>query len=724
MTSIIDSSRVFAAAEISSLYRDDDRSIAEKYGHLCAPYFKIEISDKDDNILFSADSLLERGGFDLNGLIINDVSFEEDIDGASCVSITVNDPNVELLDNHLFDIGNNIDVWFGYDGRASFYMGRGIIVESAPNLPATEMPTIRITAYDILYFLMEEGKGEIVPEGSAWWERTQIRRTGRLPLDEPANDSYEDTLSEEEVEERIADNYRTQAADPDSYLQQLQTGMEAEEEGIDRSTTVIHGVTIPGDDVPVAPSRIQTTTGWQQQRLGRRRRQAGKVWRNLTDAEIVAKIFLSYGITPYVEATDERVRRVSARNRPSTRDSFDSTLSVTQRYGERDSIDSSESRGLTEEQIRRLEMEAEPDESLEEARERIGDGINDWETTGTDFDGAIDDLLNSDSMRDLEGGNAYNAFYRPGVGSGHLANLRENEYGELVEDDAIVPDAVIMEVQTPPDDTPPQMPTRTGEGGDRTVTQKSGSTDWEFIKELADKHGFIVFVFFHIESRRWIGYWGPEKNVPQYRQYIFRYNDGDWSTLGNVRPNVSAKGQATEIDLIFTDPVSRRENRLRVAMDNVNSYTSEFRGDGGPNSIPDPLGDGPEVTLAVHGQRIHVNANHRFTSAEDARIWLMAYWVKHAEDFALIDGNTIVGIPELRAREHHQFLGIGRRYSGKYFVTQARHMMSPNTMYTTEFTARRSSTLQPGDDNTEALTVDQREIGTNTIDDSEQDIVL
>lgn len=715
---IIDNRRVFAAVEIGTLYRDDDRSVADKYGHFCSPYFKIEISDKDDNIIFSADSLLIEGGFDLNGLIINDVSFEEDIDGASCISITVNDPNVELLDNHLFDIGNNIDVWQGYDGRASFYMGRGIIVEPAPNLPATGMPTIRITAYDILYFLMEEGKGEIVPEGSAWWERTQIRRTGRLPLDEPANDSYEDNLTEEEVAEREAENYRTQAADPDSYLQQLQTGMEVEEDGIDRSTEVIHGVTIPGDDGPVAPSSVQTTTGWQQQNFSRRRRQAGKVWRNLTDAEIVAKIFLSYGITPYVEATDEHVRRVTARNRPTT-GSFDSTLFVNQVYGERDTAESVEAQGLNEDQIRRLEMEADDDESLEEARERLGDSIEDWRNEGNDFDAGVRDALNSDPDYDPTN---YDAFYRPSEVVGSV--FRENEYGELVAEDAVTPAAIVGVVPTPVDQTPPQMPTRTGDGGDRTVTQKSGSTDWEFIKELAEKHGFIVFVFFHIESRRWIGYWGPESNVPQFRQYIFRYNDGDWSTLGNVRPNVSAKGQATEIDLIFTDPVSRHENRLRVAMDNVNNYNSEFRGDSGPNSIPDPLGDGPEVTLAVHGQRIHVVADHRFTSAEDARIWLMSYWINHANDFALIEGNTIVGIPELRAREHHQFQGIGQRYSGTYFVTQARHMMSPNTMYTTEFTARRSSALQPGDENTEALTVDQREIGTNTIDDSETEIVL
>lgn len=712
---IIDNQRVFAATEIGTLYHNDERSISEKYGAFGAPYFKIEISNKDDNRLFSADSLLSQGGFDLNGLIVNDVSFDEDIDGAASITLTANNPTLELANSSLFDIGNNVDIWMGYDARTPFYMGRGIIVEIAPEFPASEMPTIRLTAYDISYFMMEEGKGEIVPEGSAWWERGRVRRTGRVVRQERANTSHPDSLTEEEREERAADNVRTRAYNVGSeedvnYLAET-TNAEEMADGVDVSLEEYNAVDIPPDDTPAEPTQIETRTGWQQQNLARRSRQAGKVWRNLTDAEIVAKIFLSYGITPYVEATGERTRRFSGRNRTRVVQATSDTI-----------VDSTLGR-LSDEEIARLEAEAAPDESLEETRDRLARDVESGETNYEDDTPA--DLIDSPENNDI--------FYRPSSNYNRGIFRQERPTEEDIAAQGFDPANVAgWDIEAGPfripypelvDDTPPQMPTRTGAGGDRSVTQKAGTTDWDFLKELAAKHGFILFVFFHIDSRRWIGYWGPESNVPQFRQYIFRYNAGDLTTLGDVRPNVSAKGQATEIDLIFTDPRSRRENRLRVSMDNVNNYNSEFRGESGINPIGNPLGDGPEVTLAVHGQRVHVRANHMFTSAEDARIWLMAYWINHAEDFALLEGNTIVGIPELRAREHHIFEGLFR-FSGTYFVTQARHYMSPGSMYCTEFTARRSSTLQPGDDNTDALTVDQKEIGSGTSDDSETSIVV
>jgi hypothetical protein len=256
----------------------------------------------------------------------------------------------------------------------------------------------------------------------------------------------------------------------------------------------------------------------------------------------------------------------------------------------------------------------------------------------------------------------------------------------------------------------------------REVTQKAGTTDWQFITKLAEKHGFIVFVFFHLESRRWIGYWGPEGNVPQSVEWIFRYNAGDQTTLGDIRPNVSLRNQSTEIDLLYVDPVTRRTNRLRVAMDNVDPNFSPWRGVvEGSEPNQDPIGDGPEVTLTVQGERVRVNADHRFTSAEDARQWLMAYWLRHAEDYMFMEGNTIVGLPECRAREKHQFLGIGR-YAGSYFITQVRHSMSPGQVYGTTFTARKIVDFNQDDLGDDMVVVDSEDIGAGeTAIDQESD---
>jgi len=89
----------------------------------------------------------------------------------------------------------------------------------------------------------------------------------------------------------------------------------------------------------------------------------------------------------------------------------------------------------------------------------------------------------------------------------------------------------------------------------------------------------------------------------------------------------------------------------------------------------------------------------------------MAYWLRYAEDFYIIDGDTIIGIPEMRAREYHVLEGLGR-YSGEFFITQTRHMMKAGAVYKTTFVGRAKTPFVPGDEQgDDTLVVDQVELG-------------
>jgi len=146
-------------------------------------------------------------------------------------------------------------------------------------------------------------------------------------------------------------------------------------------------------------------------------------------------------------------------------------------------------------------------------------------------------------------------------------------------------------------------------------------------------------------------------------------------------------------------------------MDNISEYTGDLRGPNGPATMSSPVGEGPEVTLIVHGQRVRTHADRRFRNVEEAREWLMAYWVTNAKDFHVIEGDTVIGIPELRGRQYHRFLGM-ERFSGRFFVSQVRHEMSTGSAYKTSFSGYKafshSSDEDPGSD---LLVVDQNEIG-------------
>lgn len=735
---------VYAAAEIGTLYHDDERSIEEKYGRFIAPFFQIEIADKDNNPLFYAGNIGENTGYDLNGLIISDVEVDENIEGADSVSITILNPNLDLQDSTLFEIGNNIDVFMGYDGRATFYMMRGIIVELEPHFPAESMPTIKLKAYDKSYFMMEEGKAEIVPDGSRWWERRRRASVIRTPLQEERryNNTFgnrtptEDEEAENEIIRELA------AAQGEDVVPREVGALDSEYDNVDFNNlndTVIEGgsVRMPSNSndpftshnaalqATGAPSGNQGQLSWQRQRFGRRRRNAGHVWRGKTDSEIVAAIFQSYDIVPYVEATNERRRRATRTLRPSAASS--NAGASPERSGHprgvvfanddvQAEINASNERRIRFNQLNDIVDPEHPETigvaGIEESAFQEGDSISgsfvQRNSNDNFYAGDVNDLWenldNHHAPPSLDYGR--DAIITGEGTYGHYDANGDWIIGEMGEAELLLPyDSETGEIR---EQTPSQNQRRTRQ---REVTQRAGTSDWDFIVDLGEQHGFITFVFFHIESQRWIGYWGPEGNVPQFRKYTFQYNVGDETSLGDVQPKLSVKNQSTEIDLIYVDPVNGRENRLRVALDNLNENMSEFRDTDLMNR--EPIGNGPDVVLSIHGQRVHVNADRRFTSAEDARRWLMAYWMRYAEDFFTIEGNTIVGIPEMRAREYHNIHGIGR-YSAEFFITQARHVMGPGKMYSTSFVGRAKNPYNPDDEQgDDMLVVDQSNLGEN-----------
>jgi hypothetical protein len=150
-------------------------------------------------------------------------------------------------------------------------------------------------------------------------------------------------------------------------------------------------------------------------------------------------------------------------------------------------------------------------------------------------------------------------------------------------------------------------------------------------------------------------------------------------------------------------------------MENISAYSPEFRGPDATSALDEPLGNGPEVTLTIHGQRVSVHADRRFSSMDDAKQWLMSFWYNHASEFCEAEGNFITGLPEVRCRHKHRMHGFAR-YDGEYFFTQVMHKMAPQQMYECSFSAFRMADMQfnEPDQETEALTVESEDLGQRT----------
>ena len=242
---------VFRADRIHTRILDDPRDPIQKYGQFAAPFFHVDISAPDGSVLYSGSGYRdERGTYKLQGLLIHSASYEFTVDGSNTLTITATNPDNQLQDTNIFRHHNNVDLWFGYDGHSPIYMGRGIMVEIEPNFSSGGEPTIRATCYDISYFMMEEGRAEIVPEGSTWWE---LRRAPPPPVCQPiggtiVEDSIPDHMdeAEERVRGEIARQAREQGIDVQPAQQALTEALDSDTEmtgraGIIRAARINEG---------------------------------------------------------------------------------------------------------------------------------------------------------------------------------------------------------------------------------------------------------------------------------------------------------------------------------------------------------------------------------------------------------------------------------------------------------------------------------------------------
>lgn len=606
----------YPARQIGRLFRRDEREISEKYGEMLAPFFRIEIAGQDERILFSAEAQGTDTNYDLNGLIVSSIEWQENDCQASMMKLTIQNIDMRLHESRMFTEGNTIDLWMGYDGRQPDYMGRGIITAIEPDFSNDSIPTLSVTAYDISHFLMEEGRAEVQAEGTNWWERRRVTPPANPPSQEQQRQQF------------LVQQQETTAARNRAIREQTQrfvaAGLgQAEAEQAARSIfpeTPLSESGATARNVPVRSTTVDTSsaqrtntprsrTEIRKVRVPRRRRNRGKVWRNLRDDEIANAIYQSYGIIPYTEAIggDARSRTVT-----------------------------------TELQVQQVTMLDNIPDTDEQGRDNLLRAAAEGLLTAR--------LLESNSRSVDRSGTA--ALVRREI----RAVTRTSER--------------TIEV--------------TQEVGGRRVVQKAGTSDWEFLKKLAKNHGFIMFVFYYYETKSWIGYWGSPHNVPQHVTYDFHYNYREMTTLKSFRPRISTRGQKTEIDMVYTDPATRKRQRLRVAMENISQYSPEFRGPDSTALLDEPLGNGPEVVLTIHGRRTSVQADRNFRSIDDARRWLMSFWYNHASEFCEAEGDFIQGIPELHCRHKHTFDGL-TRFDGTYFLTQVTHKMDTGSMYTTTF---------------------------------------
>lgn len=226
--------------------------------------------------------------------------------------------------------------------------------------------------------------------------------------------------------------------------------------------------------------------------------------------------------------------------------------------------------------------------------------------------------------------------------------------------------------------------------------QRAGMSDFEFITGLANLTGYYFWVDGDEDGIWTLHFKDPEQlkqSDIQDKEYTFKYNDGDFSSLFSFEPELAIQSTITKLLVESKDPLTGQVIEAKI--------DEEDGGDEGPEPIAtgdelSPKGNelglewksASSVKVFIEDFSFDVRANRRFKSAAELAAWAVQWFRRNKENFILSTGISI-GVESLRARQVHTIAGVGLALDGKYQFTRVKHIFSPGGGYTCNFSCRK-----------------------------------
>lgn len=221
--------------------------------------------------------------------------------------------------------------------------------------------------------------------------------------------------------------------------------------------------------------------------------------------------------------------------------------------------------------------------------------------------------------------------------------------------------------------------------------QKSDMSDYDFIKGMSNLVGYYFWIDYSPQEEGGTGWTlhfkNPETLVTQENIYTFQYNLGDKSTLLDFRPELSMTGAVTKIQAQCRDP---KTNKLFVVEFNDDEEAPDVRYTGDPESVIDEehTTAGAVVKLFFGDYAIETVSDKKFKTKADLTWWAQNWFRAKRENF-IIGRGTVIGIPDLRARQTHTLKGLAESLDGDYYFARVRHTFNADDGYLVDFTARK-----------------------------------
>jgi phage protein D len=225
--------------------------------------------------------------------------------------------------------------------------------------------------------------------------------------------------------------------------------------------------------------------------------------------------------------------------------------------------------------------------------------------------------------------------------------------------------------------------------------QKAGMSDYDFVRGLSNLTGFYFWVDATPDGKWTLHFKNPDTidaEAFQEKQFTFKYNEGDFSTLLGFEPELAIQGATTKLVVASKDVLTGR--LLQVNLQEENDQGPEVKadspqGDGNPfqklfqppqisikaNKLDKELTTGTEIKLFLGDFSFDIKSNRTFRNEAELAAWGQSWFRRNRENFVLARA-TLIGVESLNARQTHRLSGIGTGLSGEYFFTRVRHIIN------------------------------------------------
>ncbi|MFD7712526.1 phage late control D family protein [Streptomyces sp. NPDC059785] len=141
-------------------------------------------------------------------------------------------------------------------------------------------------------------------------------------------------------------------------------------------------------------------------------------------------------------------------------------------------------------------------------------------------------------------------------------------------------------------------------------------------------------------------------------------------------PTMTVSQQVSKVTVRGWDPRTKESIAFTATAENLPAGQNSADGQSGPEAAESTLGGRQEVVVDAP-----------VTSDQEARELAISLLRERAYEFITATGK-VAGLPELRPGDNLEIYGLGRRFSGTYFVKRVEHTLSTSGFFT-QFTGRR-----------------------------------